>query len=73
MKPVDVREFCIILISSFSIVIAGMLACSYSISMTVEQLITDYGPYIFNYAWKLTCSPDEAPYERRAKPAVYRG
>ncbi len=60
MKPVDAREFCIILISSFSIVIAGMHACSYSISMTVEQLITDYGAYIFNYAWKLACSPDEA-------------
>ena len=28
--------------------------------MTIENLIKDYGTYVYSYAWKLSCSPDEA-------------
>jgi RNA polymerase sigma factor (sigma-70 family) len=34
--------------------------CVYSNTMVIEKLVKDYGTYVYSYAWKLACSPEEA-------------
>jgi RNA polymerase sigma factor (sigma-70 family) len=44
----------------FSTMLRGMNFTDIVNFMTIENLIKDYGTYVYSYAWKLSCSPDEA-------------